>query len=221
MAHNLLATTASFCVVLVVNYSKATGNRWGCLGSGGGRLLHGWLGKGTGMEVECKLKVLECGVWCIDIVQSVTVKLWRGAEEEEEGRVNAVCVDFFPFTKLKDCKSHVCFLFLLFVFLYSSYSSLPPNTPCHTENPPPEHTDTHHSHLINLEPLILLSYLLLHGMSVSCSCVIGPFDIYLYIFYVFLSDFADTPLWLPLIRKVYTGSTFNPLFINFFFFFSF
>lgn len=32
------------------------------LGSGGGRLLHGWLGKGTGMEVECKLKVLECGV---------------------------------------------------------------------------------------------------------------------------------------------------------------
>lgn len=62
------------------------------------------------MEVECKLTVLECGVWCIDIVLSVTVKTLRGGEEEEQGCVNEICVDFFiPFTKLKDCKSHVCF----------------------------------------------------------------------------------------------------------------
>lgn len=64
-----------------------------------------------------------------------------------------LCVDFFvPFTKLKECKSHVCFCVFL---IYSNDSSLP-TTPYHTENPPPEHTDTHHSHLPNLAAAFIL-----------------------------------------------------------------
>lgn len=62
------------------------------MGSGGGRLLGGWLGKGTGMEAECKLKVMEWSMILnhIDIVLSITIKTLRGDEEEEGGCVNAI-----------------------------------------------------------------------------------------------------------------------------------